>query len=156
MSLGLIILCGQWVMIFSTNMLSPGSSRWISLFTMLKRFGWPKHDSLARVLRSDYWVTVSYLFLLFWECIIYQDGRINALYSTPSVYTDAKNAANESWPLKTDDFFPWVLHHLWCLTLFWYYVIEQYASTLIITGMLIVNMRTGPASLLVVQRLKDI
>ncbi|XP_020253572.1 probable alpha-mannosidase At5g13980 isoform X2 [Asparagus officinalis] len=36
-----------------------------------------------------------------------QDGRINALYSTPSIYTDAKYAAKESWPLKTDDFFPY-------------------------------------------------
>ncbi|KAL0543429.1 hypothetical protein IC582_018525 [Cucumis melo] len=38
---------------------------------------------------------------------IKKDGRINALYSTPSIYTDAKHAANESWPLKTDDFFPY-------------------------------------------------
>ncbi|XP_006485097.1 probable alpha-mannosidase At5g13980 isoform X2 [Citrus sinensis] len=36
-----------------------------------------------------------------------QDGRVNALYSTPSMYIDAKYAANESWPLKTDDFFPY-------------------------------------------------
>uniref|UniRef100_A0A6N2KVZ4 Alpha-mannosidase n=1 Tax=Salix viminalis TaxID=40686 RepID=A0A6N2KVZ4_SALVM len=36
-----------------------------------------------------------------------QDGRVNALYSTPSIYTDAKYATNESWPLKTDDFFPY-------------------------------------------------
>ncbi|CAK9177487.1 unnamed protein product [Ilex paraguariensis] len=36
-----------------------------------------------------------------------QDGRVNALYSTPSLYTDAKYATNESWPLKTDDFFPY-------------------------------------------------
>ncbi|KAA8540621.1 hypothetical protein F0562_024460 [Nyssa sinensis] len=36
-----------------------------------------------------------------------QDGRVNALYSTPTIYTDAKYAANESWPLKTDDFFPY-------------------------------------------------
>ncbi|KAK8710324.1 hypothetical protein V6N13_145654 [Hibiscus sabdariffa] len=36
-----------------------------------------------------------------------QDGRVNALYSTPSIYTDAKYAANELWPLKTDDFFPY-------------------------------------------------
>ncbi|KAF5753052.1 hypothetical protein HS088_TW01G00970 [Tripterygium wilfordii] len=36
-----------------------------------------------------------------------KDGRANALYSTPSIYTDAKNAANESWPLKTDDYFPY-------------------------------------------------
>ncbi|KAJ4729552.1 Alpha-mannosidase [Melia azedarach] len=35
------------------------------------------------------------------------DGRVNALYSTPSIYTDAKHASNESWPLKTDDFFPY-------------------------------------------------
>ncbi|XP_062143909.1 alpha-mannosidase isoform X3 [Alnus glutinosa] len=36
-----------------------------------------------------------------------QDGQVNALYSTPSIYTDAKNAANQSWPLKTDDYFPY-------------------------------------------------
>ncbi|KAL5819121.1 hypothetical protein ACOSQ4_022963 [Xanthoceras sorbifolium] len=36
-----------------------------------------------------------------------KDGRVNALYSTPSIYTDAKNAANTSWPLKTDDYFPY-------------------------------------------------
>lgn len=35
-----------------------------------------------------------------------QDGRVNALYSTPSIYTDAKYSANEKWPLKTGDFFP--------------------------------------------------
>ncbi|GKV17421.1 hypothetical protein SLEP1_g27935 [Rubroshorea leprosula] len=36
-----------------------------------------------------------------------QDGRVNALYSTPSIYTDAKYATNESWPIKTDDYFPY-------------------------------------------------
>ncbi|KHN31257.1 Lysosomal alpha-mannosidase [Glycine soja] len=36
-----------------------------------------------------------------------QDGRVHALYSTPSIYTDAKHAANEAWPIKTDDFFPY-------------------------------------------------
>ncbi|KAG0483110.1 hypothetical protein HPP92_011194 [Vanilla planifolia] len=36
-----------------------------------------------------------------------QDGRVNALYSTPSIYTDAKFASEETWPLKTDDFFPY-------------------------------------------------
>ncbi|KAL6494431.1 hypothetical protein OROGR_031231 [Orobanche gracilis] len=35
------------------------------------------------------------------------DGRVNAFYSTPSIYTDAKYASNESWPLKTDDYFPY-------------------------------------------------
>ncbi|OVA17373.1 Glycoside hydrolase family 38 [Macleaya cordata] len=35
------------------------------------------------------------------------DGRVNALYSTPSIYTDVKFATNESWPIKTDDFFPY-------------------------------------------------
>ena len=38
---------------------------------------------------------------------ILQDGRVNALYSTPSIYTDAKHAANETWPLKTADYFPY-------------------------------------------------
>ncbi|GMN57390.1 hypothetical protein TIFTF001_026498 [Ficus carica] len=36
-----------------------------------------------------------------------QDGRVNALYSTPSIYTDAKHATDQKWPLKTDDFFPY-------------------------------------------------
>uniref|UniRef100_A0A7N0UN86 Alpha-mannosidase n=1 Tax=Kalanchoe fedtschenkoi TaxID=63787 RepID=A0A7N0UN86_KALFE len=35
------------------------------------------------------------------------DGRVNALYSTPSIYTDAKHEANESWPLKSEDYFPY-------------------------------------------------
>ncbi|KAK2974185.1 hypothetical protein RJ640_021476 [Escallonia rubra] len=39
--------------------------------------------------------------------LIHYDGRVNALYSTPSFYTDAKFAAKESWPLKTNDFFPY-------------------------------------------------
>lgn len=36
-----------------------------------------------------------------------KDGRVNAFYSTPSIYTDANNAANEAWPLKLDDYFPY-------------------------------------------------
>ncbi|KAF6169657.1 hypothetical protein GIB67_004049 [Kingdonia uniflora] len=36
-----------------------------------------------------------------------KDGRVNALYSTPSIYTDAKYATNESWQVKTGDFFPY-------------------------------------------------
>ncbi|KAI3502829.1 hypothetical protein L1887_31172 [Cichorium endivia] len=36
-----------------------------------------------------------------------KDGRVNALYSTPSIYTDAKLASNVSWPLKTNDYFPY-------------------------------------------------
>ncbi|GKA81963.1 putative alpha-mannosidase, partial [Tanacetum coccineum] len=36
-----------------------------------------------------------------------QDGRVNALYSTPSIYTDAKLASNVSWPLKIVDYFPY-------------------------------------------------
>ncbi|KAJ3682593.1 hypothetical protein LUZ60_015166 [Juncus effusus] len=35
------------------------------------------------------------------------DGRVNALYSTPSLYVDALNSVNESWPLKHDDYFPY-------------------------------------------------
>ncbi|GAB2278356.1 hypothetical protein Dimus_013039 [Dionaea muscipula] len=38
------------------------------------------------------------------------DGRVNALYSTPSIYTDSKYATSEVWPLKTDDFFPYADH----------------------------------------------
>lgn len=35
------------------------------------------------------------------------DGRVNAFYSTPEAYVDAKHSFNASWPLKTDDFFPY-------------------------------------------------
>ncbi|CAL5370340.1 unnamed protein product [Camellia sinensis] len=38
------------------------------------------------------------------------DGRVNALYSTPSLYTDSKFATDELWPLKTGDFFPYADH----------------------------------------------
>ncbi|KAG0549849.1 hypothetical protein BDA96_01G289800 [Sorghum bicolor] len=36
-----------------------------------------------------------------------KDGRVHALYSTPSIYTDAKHLSNESWPVKYDDYFPY-------------------------------------------------
>ena len=32
---------------------------------------------------------------------------IRAVYSTPSLYTYARNAENLTWSLKTDDFFPY-------------------------------------------------
>ncbi len=35
------------------------------------------------------------------------DGRINAFYSTPTLYTNAKHAANLSWSTKDDDYFPY-------------------------------------------------
>ncbi|GJP55162.1 hypothetical protein CLOM_g14142 [Closterium sp. NIES-68] len=35
------------------------------------------------------------------------DGRVNVLYSTPSVYLDALHSANATWPLKTGDMFPY-------------------------------------------------
>ena len=35
------------------------------------------------------------------------DGRVNAFYSTPAAYVDAKHSFNASWALKTDDFFPY-------------------------------------------------
>lgn len=45
------------------------------------------------------------------HCIwCHQDGRVNALYSTPSIYTDAKHTTESTWPIKTDDFFPWVFY----------------------------------------------
>ncbi|KAK7376119.1 hypothetical protein VNO78_34973 [Psophocarpus tetragonolobus] len=43
----------------------------------------------------------------FIDAAMVQDGRVNALYSTPSIYTTAKNAANQTWPLKTNDYFPY-------------------------------------------------
>ncbi|KAK7262969.1 hypothetical protein RJT34_30552 [Clitoria ternatea] len=36
-----------------------------------------------------------------------KDGRVNAFYSTPSIYTNAKNSAKQTWPLKTEDYFPY-------------------------------------------------
>ncbi|XP_078151977.1 alpha-mannosidase-like isoform X2 [Carex rostrata] len=36
-----------------------------------------------------------------------KDGRVNALYSTPSLYVDVLNSLEESWPLKHDDYFPY-------------------------------------------------
>ncbi|KAG0615017.1 hypothetical protein M758_5G008500 [Ceratodon purpureus] len=35
------------------------------------------------------------------------DGRVNAFYSTPSIYVDAVHAANATWHVKTDDYFPY-------------------------------------------------
>ena len=35
------------------------------------------------------------------------DGRINVFYSDPYSFTKAQNAANLTWTLKTDDFFPY-------------------------------------------------
>lgn len=43
------------------------------------------------------------------------DGRVNAFYSTPAAYTDAKHAYDAAWPLKTDDFFPYAD----CMTCYW-------------------------------------
>eukprot|EP00932_Pfiesteria_piscicida_P000367 SRR837773.10358.p1 GENE.SRR837773.10358~~SRR837773.10358.p1 ORF type:complete len:789 (-),score=310.03 SRR837773.10358:64-2187(-) len=46
-----------------------------------------------------------------------QDGRVQALYSTPEIYIDAKikEAQSVAWPLKTDDFFPYAdgAHQFW-------------------------------------------
>jgi alpha-mannosidase len=44
-----------------------------------------------------------------------KDGRVNTFYSTPSIYVDSKHAANETWPLKTGDFFPYAdaAHSYW-------------------------------------------
>ena len=38
---------------------------------------------------------------------INEDGRINAFYSIPAEYVAVKHQYNHSWPLKTDDFFPY-------------------------------------------------
>jgi len=44
-----------------------------------------------------------------------QDGRVNAFYSTPSIYVKAKHDANISWPTKEDDWFPYAdsAHAFW-------------------------------------------
>lgn len=36
-----------------------------------------------------------------------KDARIHAFYSTPQNYVAAKHSYNATWPLKTDDFFPY-------------------------------------------------
>ena len=35
-----------------------------------------------------------------------KDGRVNAVYSDPETYTNAKNLENLTWSIKTDDFIP--------------------------------------------------
>jgi len=35
------------------------------------------------------------------------NGTVKAMYSTPSIYTKAKNAEKVTWSVKTDDFFPY-------------------------------------------------
>jgi len=42
-------------------------------------------------------------------------SRVNLLYSTPACYLHALNRANLTWPLKTDDFFPYAHtdHRFW-------------------------------------------
>ena len=35
------------------------------------------------------------------------DPGVNLFYSTPSCYLKALNEAGETWPVKTDDFFPY-------------------------------------------------
>merc|ERR1719476_1013771 len=44
-----------------------------------------------------------------------KDGRINIFYSTPERYVAAKAKEQGSWPLKTDDFFPYAdgPHQFW-------------------------------------------
>eukprot|EP00271_Cylindrocystis_brebissonii_P018981 TRINITY_DN556_c0_g1_i1.p1 TRINITY_DN556_c0_g1~~TRINITY_DN556_c0_g1_i1.p1 ORF type:complete len:1134 (+),score=191.83 TRINITY_DN556_c0_g1_i1:196-3597(+) len=43
------------------------------------------------------------------------DGRVNTFYSTPSIYVEQKHAAEEEWPLKKHDFFPYAdsPHNFW-------------------------------------------
>jgi len=38
------------------------------------------------------------------------DGRVNAFYSTPSIYTKSKRDSNVTWPTKADDWFPYADH----------------------------------------------
>jgi hypothetical protein len=36
-----------------------------------------------------------------------QDGRVNVLYSTPKIYSQAKQAYNQTWPVHVGDMFPY-------------------------------------------------
>ena len=40
-------------------------------------------------------------------CLSPQNGSVNIMYSTPSIYLDALHQAGETWSVKTDDFFPY-------------------------------------------------
>ena len=44
-----------------------------------------------------------------------EDGRVNVFYSNPTTYTKAKHEEKLTWPLKTDDFFPYAdcSHCMW-------------------------------------------
>uniref|UniRef100_A0A673FUW1 Alpha-mannosidase n=1 Tax=Sinocyclocheilus rhinocerous TaxID=307959 RepID=A0A673FUW1_9TELE len=44
-----------------------------------------------------------------------KESKVNVLYSTPSCYPQELNLANLTWPLKTDDFFPYAddAHDFW-------------------------------------------
>ncbi len=44
-----------------------------------------------------------------------QDGRVNAFYSTPTIYTRSVHNASLTWTTKTDDFFPYAdkPHSFW-------------------------------------------
>ncbi|GJY42435.1 alpha-mannosidase [Tanacetum coccineum] len=60
------------------------------------------------------------------------DGRVNALYSTPSIYTDAKLASNVSWPLKIDDYFPYAE---WCGDSYWSQFTSQDAEVVVTSAL---------------------
>ncbi|GAB4821252.1 hypothetical protein N2152v2_008298 [Parachlorella kessleri] len=59
---------------------------------------------------SDFWYSNAHVVYKNLDKLIHylnEDGRINTFYSTPAKYVEAKHGYNESWPLKTDDFFPY-------------------------------------------------
>lgn len=88
---------------------------------------------------------------------------MNALYSTPSIYTDAKNAANQPWPLKTDDYFPY--GYVKFVLLIWSSLYSDFMHKhkidfwwlmmAFIIGMRMDQMLIGQAISLVGQRLSD-
>lgn len=84
-------------------MQSHGFGIWTSLFIMSIKL-----VTQSILLNFTLAVIIQYLLISFlsFGYIFIQDGRVNALYSTPSIYTDAKYAESDSWPLKEDDYFP--------------------------------------------------
>lgn len=63
---------------------------------------WPMGDDFAYENANTWYKQIDKLIHY-----VNKDGRVSAFYSTPSIYLDAVHAANATWHLKTDDYFPY-------------------------------------------------